>query len=89
MQPAPSCDLLRMAFETLAVRDHKLHALGFHQAMHHDVWSRVIDCKARAIRAQQQRNASNAAPQLVRRYHLTTDTWRTQRVPGAVDLISP
>jgi hypothetical protein len=52
MQPAPSCDLLRQAFETLAARTHELHAMGFAQAMQHATWQRVIDCKARAMRAK-------------------------------------
>jgi hypothetical protein len=74
---------MRAAYEALAVRDHKLAAMGFAQAMQHTTWPRVIECKARATRAQQQRDQSSAH-QVVRRLNPATGTWHSQRVRARI-----
>ena len=51
MDAPPTCDQLRQAFETLAARSADLRRMTFTEAMAHDIWARVIDCKARAQRA--------------------------------------
>ena len=71
----PTCDQLRQAFEVLAVRDHKLARMGFAQAMAHDVWAKVIDCKARAIRAAHYKATTTRRVRLVRRYTPANNTW--------------
>ena len=85
----PTCAQLQAAFEALAVRDHNLARMGYAQAMAHDVWARVIDCKARAMRAAQYRATTTRRVRLVRRFNPATGTWHTQRVAGAFDESQP
>ena len=85
----PTCDQLRQAFEALAVRDHELARMGFAAAMQHPVWPRVIDCKARAMRAAHYRATTTRRVRLVRRFNPATGTWHTQRVAGAFDESQP
>lgn len=89
MQTPPTCDQLRQAFEALAVRDHTLARMGYAAAMAHDVWARVIDCKARALRAADYRATTPRRVRLVRRFNPATGAWVTQRVPGAFDESQP
>lgn len=77
--PPPPRDQLRQAFETLAARTHELHALGFEQALAHRTWSRVIDAKARALRAQALRDTTPPAITSARRWNPQTGTWHTQQ----------
>lgn len=85
----PTCDELHQAFEALAVRDHTLARMGFAAAMAHATWGRVIDCKARALRAAHYRATTARRVQLVRRFNPATGAWVTQRVPGAFDESQP
>jgi hypothetical protein len=85
----PTCDQLRQAFEALAVRSADLRHMTFAQAMAHDVWAKVIDCRARAVRAAKYRATTTRRVRNVRRYNPATDTWCTQRVPGAFDETQP
>lgn len=89
MQPPPTCDQLRQAFEALAVRDHTLARMGYAAAMQHPVWARVIDCRARAQRAAHYRATTARRVRLVRRFTPATGAWVTQRVPGAFDESQP
>ena len=89
MAPAPTCDQLRQAFEALAIRTPELARMNFAQAMAHATWARVIDCKARAMRAAQYRATTTRRVRLVRRFNPATGTWHTQRVAGAFDESQP
>lgn len=89
MNTAPSCNELLEAFEALAVRSADLQRMTFSEAMAHDVWARVIDCKARALRAARYRANTTRRVRLVRRFNPSTGTWHTQRVPGAFDDSQP
>lgn len=88
LQPPPTCAELRAAYETLAVRDQNLARMGFAQAMAHTTWPRVIDCKARATRAQQQRRTS---PQWahVHRFNPATGQFVSQRICTGADQANP
>jgi hypothetical protein len=88
MQP-PNCDQLRQAFEALAVRDHALDRMGFAQAMQHRTWRGVIVAKAAKDRADHYKATTTRRVRLVRRVNPATDTWCTQRVPGAFDESQP
>jgi hypothetical protein len=85
----PTCDQLRQAFEALAVRDHELARMGFAAAMEHPVWPRVIDCKARAMRAEHYRATTTRRVRLVRRVNPSTGRWVTQRVADGFDDSQP
>ena len=89
MNTSPSCNELHEAFEALAVRSADLQRMTFSEAMAHNVWARVIDCKARAIRSAQYRATTTRRVRLVRRFNPSTGTWHTQRVPGAFDESQP
>jgi hypothetical protein len=89
MNTPPTCEQLRQAYELMAARNHELHSMTFAQAMAHDVWARVIDCRARAIRAAQYRATTTRRVRLVRRFNPASGTWHTQRVAGAFDESQP
>jgi hypothetical protein len=89
MNPPPTCQQMRQAFEALAVRSPDLQRMTFAEALAHDVWAKVIACKARALRAEQYRATTTRRVRLVRRYNPATGTWVTQRVAGAFDESQP
>lgn len=89
MNAPPSCDQLRQAFEAMAVRSETLRHMTFEQAMAHDVWARVIDCRARALRTAQYRATTTRRVRHVRRVHPVTGAWVTQLVPGEFDDSQP
>lgn len=89
MKPAPSADLMRQAFELLAVRSADLRHMTFDQAMANEVWARVIDLRARAMRTTQYQATTTRRVRHVRRVHPVTGAWVTQVVPGEFDESQP
>lgn len=89
MNTPPTCDQLRQAFEAMAARSADLRRMTFAEAMRHEVWARVIDCKARAMRTAAYRATTSRRVRLVRRFNPSTGTWHTQRVAGAFDDSQP
>ena len=89
MNTPPTCDQLRQAFETLAARSADLRRMTFTEAMAHDIWAKVIDCKARAQRAAHYKATTTRRVRLVKRFDPRTGNWRTQRVAGAFDESQP
>lgn len=89
MKPAPSADLLRQAFELLAVRSADLRHMTFDQAMAHGVWARVIDLRARTLRTSDYVARTTRRVRQVRRVHPVTGAWVTQLVPGDFDETQP
>lgn len=89
MNTPPTCDQLRQAYEAMAVRSADLRHMTFAEAMAHKTWSKVIDCKARAIRTAHYKATTTRRVRNVPRYNPTTDTWVTQPVAIGFDESQP
>lgn len=89
MNAPPTCDQLRQAYEAMAVRSADLRHMTFAEAMAHDIWAKVIDCRARAIRAAHYRATTTRRVRLVKRINPSTGQWVTQRVAVGFDETQP
>lgn len=82
--PPPTDAHRRAAFERLAMR-----GWTFAAACADPLRQRVIEALAAQIRTAEWKAWHARRPRPVRRFDPATGRWRTQRVPGAYDLMQP
>lgn len=89
MNTPPNTHWLRVAYETMAIRNSELEAMSFDMALSDRKWAPVIRACAAKKRADHYVVTATRRVRLVRRYNPATGQWVTQRVAVGFDESQP